>query len=36
VQPDPALAEVYDELYEKFTEAYRLLAPLFREWGSGV
>jgi gluconokinase len=36
VQPDPALAEVYDVLYEKFTEAYRLLAPFFREWGSGA
>ena len=31
VHPDPALAEVYDVLYEKFTEAYRLLAPFFRE-----
>jgi len=32
VQPDPALAEVYDAVYRRFVEAYRLLAPLFREW----
>lgn len=35
VQPDPTLASVYDSVYRRFAEAYRLLAPLFREWALG-
>lgn len=36
VQPDAELASIYDVVYERFTAAYRLLAPLFREWAQGV
>ncbi len=36
IQPDPAAALVYDEVYRRFSEAYRLLAPLFRSWAQGA